>query len=212
MTNTDAGRNIRWAQMFGGVGGAGNTGAIGTSTGTATATMTDSGASWGTTQFVGLAVVCGNRYANIISHTATVLTLDRWYDPTNPGGGAGSTPAATTVYVIGLMLPSPFMGLTATATAVVNGDTTLAGEITTVGGGLIRKISPNAHTAGATTGTLTPVFTANGTDSLPVTVAKVGVSPSILSTVNNVFQTVLGTTAVISLSGDQLTITDTVTL
>jgi hypothetical protein len=212
-TMTNTGRNLQMAQMFGGVAGAGTTGAAGTSTGTGTTSMTDSGASWGTTQFVGLGVWCANRYANILSHTATVLTLDRWYDPTNPGGAAGSTPAATSTYVIGPgSPPACFVGLSANATGVGAGDTTLTAEITTVGGGLIRKIAPLAHTSGAATCTLTPVFTANGTDALPVTIAKIGISPSILSTVNDLFLTLLGTTATLSLSGDQLTVTDTVTL
>lgn len=207
MTKTDAGRDLMWRQ---GIGDA--SGTTGTSTGTAATTMTDSGASWGTTQYVGRMVVCGNRYANIISHTATVLTIDRWYDIASPGGAAGSTPGATTVYIImNTAPPAQFMGLTADATAVGTGDTTLPSEITTVGGGLIRKQGTLAHTAGASTGTVVGVFTANGTDSLPVTVAKMGIGPSLLSTVKNLFQTLLNATATITASGDQVTVTDTVT-
>lgn len=207
-TKTDAGRDLEWRQIAGLAAGA-----SGTSTATSATTMTDSGATWGTTQFVGGSVVCGNRYANILSHTGTVLTIDRWYDPTTPGGAAGSTPGATTVYVIlPTSLPAQFMGLTADATAVATSDTTLPSEITTVGGGLIRKQTTLAHTAGASTGTHTAVFTANGTDALPVTVAKMGISPGIVSTVRSLFQTVLSATATLSASGDQLTVVDTVTL
>lgn len=206
----NSGLDAQWLQMF---SGAAQAGAVGTSTGAAATTMTDSGATWGTTAYVGAWVQCGTVYGYIKSHTGTVLTIDRWYNPATPGGAAGSTPGATTAYMI---LPSAppaiFMGLSATAGENAT-HTTLAGEITTASGGLIRKICPVAHSAGATTGTLTPVFTANGSDSLPVTIAQVMVGPSILAAtaVGNRFEKSLGTTATISLSGDQLTITLTVT-
>lgn len=201
----NAGNDMQARQM----GGAA-VGATGTSTGTAATTMTDSGATWGTTQYVGGWVVCGNRYGIILSHTGTVLTLDRWYDPTLPGGAAGSTPGATTVYVIlpgGA--PAWYMALTANAGAPAAGDTTLTGEITTGGGGLIRKICTYAHTGGAASYSLTAVYTANGSDALPVTVAKIGVFNSIVSG-QMLFETLLSATAVISAIGDQLTVTDTV--
>jgi len=207
MAKVDVGRDMQFRQMAGEVAGA-----AGTSTGTGATSMTDTGATWGTTQYVGHWVVCGNRYGVIISHTGTVLTIDRWYDPTAPGGAAGSTPGATTVYVI---LPSAapawYMALTANATGPANGDTTLTGEITTGGGGLIRALCTVAHTAGATTYTLTKVYTANGSDSLPVTIAKVGIFNSITSG-QMLFETLLSATATLSASGDQLTVTDTVTM
>lgn len=208
MSKTNASYDLEWMQCIGIA-----VGFTGTSTGTSATTMTDSGASWGTTQNVGRVVVCGNRYANIISHTATVLTIDRWYDAATPGGAAGSTPGATTVYVImNTAASAMFMGLTANASAVGAGDTTLPGEITTGGGGLIRKLGTLAHTASASTGTVAATFTANGSDSLPVTIAKMGISPSILSTVFNLLQTLLNATATLTISGDQLTVTDTITL
>jgi hypothetical protein len=55
------------------------------------------------------------------------------------------------------------------------GDTTLTGEIATAGGGLVRAQATYAHTAGTNTSTLTKTFTANASDALPVTVAKIGV-------------------------------------
>lgn len=207
MTKVNAGNDMQARQM----GGAA-VGASGTSTATGAASMTDSGAVWGTTQYIGATVVCGNRYGVVLSHTGTVLTIDRWYDPTAPGGAAGSTPAGTTVYVIlpgGL--PAWYMALTANATAVSGSDTTLTAEIATAGGGLIRKICTYAHSGGASSYTLTAVYTANGSDSLPVTVAKVGIFNSLLSG-QMLFETLLGTTATLSASGDQLTVTDTVSL
>jgi hypothetical protein len=184
--------------------------ATGTSTATSATTMTDAGASWGTTQFVNSWVQCGNRLGVIQSHTATVLTIDRWYDPTNPGGAAGSTPATTTPYVIlpGAM-PAAFMALTANNGAPAAGDTALTGEITTAGGGLIRKLCTYAHTAAAASYTLTAVFTANGSDALPVTAAKMGIFGSITAN-PMVFETLLNATATFTISGDQTTVTETV--
>lgn len=208
MAKVDAGRDMQFRQMAGE-----STGTSGTSTGTAATTMTDTGATWGTTQYVGHWVVCGNRYGIILSHTGTVLTIDRWYDPALPGGAAGSTPGATTVYtILPSAAPAWYMALTTNGTGPANGDTTLASEITTAGGGLIRALCTVAHTAGATTYTLTKVFTVNGSDTgLPVTIAKVGIFNSIVSG-QLLFETLLGTTAVLSAVGDQLTVTDTVTM
>lgn len=212
MTKTNAGLDHEWNAAIGK-----STGAKGTATASSATSLTDSGASWGTTQFVGSCVVAapasgGLVYAHILSHTATVLTVDRWYDATAPGGAAGTTPSSTGLYVIlPMALASMFMGLTANASAVASGDTTLPGEITTVGGGLIRKIATLSHSAGGATGTAVAVFTANGSDSLPVTIAKMGLGPSLLSTANNLFQTLLSATATLSASGDQLTVTDTIT-
>jgi hypothetical protein len=68
-----------------------------------------------------------------------------------------------------------------------------------------------SYSSGGSTGTVVAVFTANGSDALPVTIAKEGISPSIKSTVRNLLQTVLNATATLAAIGDQLTITDTIT-
>jgi len=214
MTKTNASYDKEWNVAI----GSGVAGAKGTATGSSSSSLTDSGASWGTTQFIGSLVVAapasgGLVYANVISHTGTVLTVDRWYDATTPGGAAGTTPSTTGLYVIiPGQSPNMFMGISTNASAVGSGDTTLVGEITTVGGGLIRKIAALTHSASASTGTVVAVFTANGTDSLPAVVHKMGISNSLLSTVINLLQTVLNADATLTTSGDQLTVTDTITL
>lgn len=193
-------------------------GAQGTSTGAAATTLTDSGASWTVNAWAGHIVVAaatgaGNQvYGTVLSNTATVLTIDRWTTASNPGGAAATTPGATTPYVIvpgnG---PAFWMALTANATAAGAGDTTLTAEITTGGGGLIRKICPYAHTAGAASYTLTPVFTANGSDTLPVTIAKMGVFDA-QNGGRMLFETLVSPTATLSASGDALTLTETVSM
>lgn len=104
-----------------------------------------------------------------------------------------------------------YMALTASTTAPAAGDTTLTGEITTAGGGLLRAQATYAHTAGTNTTTLTKTFTANGSDALPVTLAQIGV-------LNNTaggtlgYHTALNTTATLTTSGDNVTVTETVNI
>jgi hypothetical protein len=118
-----------------------------------------------------------------------------------PAAGAGT----------GTMRPADFIALTANATAPADTDTTLAAEIATAGGGLIRKQATYAHTAGASNYTLTVTFTANGTDVLPVTAAKIGVFNA--SAAGRMpFTSLLSAVATLNASGDQLTITETVSI
>jgi len=103
-----------------------------------------------------------------------------------------------------------YIALTASVTAPALGDTTLTGEITTAGGGLLRAQATYAHTAGTNTTTLTKTFTANGSDVLPVTVAQIGVfNASTSGTL--AYHTALSSTATLNVSGDNVTITETVT-
>lgn len=216
MARTNAGRDAQAIQMGGGVN---NPTAPSTSTGTSATTLTDSGATFPTTgdSLAYRTVIAGTVKGIIISNTTTVLTLYRWRNPATPGGANGSTPGATTAYVISnSVAPWGFIGVSANASPSAS-DTALTGEIVTASGGLIRKISPYAHTASATTYTLTPVFTANGSDSLPVTIASIGLFqdlPSVPTAAvgQPIFTTALNATATLAASGDQLTITETVTM
>lgn len=104
-----------------------------------------------------------------------------------------------------------YIALTANSTSPSAGDTTLTGEITTGGGGLVRAQATYAHTNGTSTFTLTKTFTANGSDSLPVTIAKIGIFNA-SSSGTMAFETLLSATATLTSSGDQLQLTSTVTL
>ena len=104
-----------------------------------------------------------------------------------------------------------WMALTANATAPAAGDTTLTAEIATASGGLVRAVATYAHTGGTNTYTLSNTFTANANDTLPVTVAKIGVFTA-TSSGTLVFETLLSATATLTASGDQVTVTQTVTL
>jgi hypothetical protein len=206
----NSGRDLQAQAMGGDI-----TAFAGTATATSATTLTSSGFA-ASPAYVGKIVLAGISaatyvYGVIVSHSTTVLTVDRWYNPATPGGAAASTPSATTPFII---MPggacAPFMAVTANSGAAAGGDTALTGEITTAGGGLIRKLSTYAHTAGVASYTLTTVYTANGSDALPVTIAKMGTFNSLTSGLM-AFETLLNATATLSLSGDQLTVTDTVT-
>ena len=103
-----------------------------------------------------------------------------------------------------------YIALTASTTAPALADTTLTGEITTVGGGLLRAQATYAHTGGTNVTTLTKTFTANGSDVLPVTIAQIGVfNASTSGTLG--YHTALSSTATLNVSGDNVTCTETIT-
>lgn len=104
-----------------------------------------------------------------------------------------------------------YLALTANSTAPGAGDTTLTAEIATGGGGLIRAQATYAHTGGQATYTLTKTFTANGSDSLPVTIAKVGVFNA-SSSGTLAWETLLSSTATLTASGDSIAVTETITI
>jgi hypothetical protein len=118
------------------------------------------------------------------------------------GDSSGSRPA-----------PAEYIGLTANSTTPSASSTSLTGEITTSGGGLIRAKALYAHTNGQATYTLTKTFTANSNDvpNLPVTIAKLGVFNA-ASSGTLVYESLLSATATLSASGDAVAITETVTL
>lgn len=119
----------------------------------------------------------------------------------------GSTAATGT----GSSAPANWIAISANATAPADTDVALTGEIATAGGGLVRKQAVYAHTAGASNYTLTATFTANGTDALPVTIAKMAVLNA-ASAGTMVFETLVSPTVTLSVVGDALTITETVSI
>lgn len=193
--------------------------------------LTDSGASFPASSggppaqggLVGHVVIATSTvltYGVIISNTSTVLTVDQWHDWANPESTL-TTPSATTPYAI---LPGGYpcfyMGVTANATAFSAADTVLASEIWTSGGGIRRRLASWSHTTGTATYAVANTFTVNGSDTgLPITVAKIGIFQhfvnATITTSNSgqmLYETVLGSSAVLSAIGDNVAITDTITI
>ena len=155
--------------MGGGLGAFFGATAQGTATASSATTLTNSGAAFPTANqgLSGYVVAVGANasgtgstvFGVVVSNSATVLTVDQWYNPAT--GAAGTTPNATSQYqIIPGQFPAMFLALTADATAVSAADTTLTSEITT--NGLSRKLAVWAHTAAATTYTLQTTFTCSG--------------------------------------------------
>lgn len=105
-----------------------------------------------------------------------------------------------------------YMSVSADTVAESAANTSLPGEITTAGGGLLRKQATVAHTAGTNTTTLSATFTANGSDLLPVTIAKIGGHNASSGAGNCDYEKKLGSTATLTASGDNVAITYTLTI
>lgn len=120
------------------------------------------------------------------------------------GDGQGST--GTAAYA-----PAAYIGLATSAAVTPDAThTTLPGEV--VSGGLSRRLAVYQHTNGTNTYTLQFTFTSDAS----VTVYRIGVfngSSTAVASANNtlVFHTSLNASATL-VSGDQLQITETVTL
>jgi hypothetical protein len=175
---------------------------------------------------VGHIVVAGSTganfvYGHILSNTTSVLTIDAWRNPADPEPATpGTTPATTAPYfVVPGGAPCFYMGITTSATAFSAADATLATEIWFTGGGLRRRLASWAHTNGTATYTVANTFTANASDTLPQAIAKIGIFQhyvnATVTTSNSgimLFETVLSASATLSAIGDNVQITDTVTL
>jgi len=97
-------------------------------------------------------------YGVIVANSATVLTVDQWYDPTSTSGAAGTAPNGTCSYVVVPgQNPASYLAVTQNATAPSSSDTTLTAELTTAD--WARSPGTYAHTAAATTYTLVHLFT-----------------------------------------------------
>jgi hypothetical protein len=200
---TNAGNDFQADVMGGGT----FTGDTGTSTTAPTATtFTCDGKAYTTNALAGHVVQRAGVYGVVLSNTATVLTIDKWYDPTNPGGAAASTPAAGQYVILPGGGPGFWMALSTDATAPAATDTTLTSEV--AAGGLNRKLATYGHTAGANSYTLSTTFTQ--TDSTARTINKLG----IFNAQNGgrlVFETAVPNPPVLAAVNDAITPTETVT-
>jgi hypothetical protein len=144
-------------------------------------------------------------YGNIGTNSATVLTVDQWWNATDT---AATTPASTSGYQIMATCVPRFMGITTDAAAAAAGDTVLASEITT--GGCTRALTVFAHTAASATYTSVKAYAVGATFTA---IHKMGLFTALNTTAGGVmvFETVLNQDATVG-SGDTLTVTDTVTL
>jgi len=216
----------------------GTSGSVGTASASSATTLTgssESGPTHATNDAAGYTLQVGPNasgtgskvYGLVISNTSgttPVYTVDRWYNPATPGGAAGTTPNATSFYQI-LNGPSAmFVALTTDSTVPSFGGTAatadaplittlLTGEIAAQPTGLLRKVG--VITIGAHTWINTVSFTIqSGDTSLPTTIAKAALSPSVVPALAGggalTYMSTM-TAATLALSGDSLTLTWTFT-
>lgn len=142
---------------------------VGTATASSGTSLTNSGASFPTSGqgLSGAIVAAGPNgsgagstvFGMIQSNNGTILTVDQWYSAAD--GSVGSTPDAAAKYqVLPGAFPAPYIALSADATTPSSNDTSLASELTS--NGFSRALATFAHTAAATTYTLTHTFTCTG--------------------------------------------------
>lgn len=204
---TNAGRDL-WAAAFGHATMKG--GAMTAATATS---ATPSGGGMTTDQYKGWTIYASETaltteptYGNVGSNSATVVTIDQWWNAAD--GAAATTPTATNGYSIQATCNPRFMGLTTDSGAANAADTVLATEITT--SGCTRTKATYAHTAGTATYTMQVIFAVTGTLT---NIHKMGLFTAANTTAAGVlvFETVLNADATVG-NGDTLTVTDTITL
>src|SRR5579859_927012 len=136
--NVDQGRNnLQRGQMFGDISANSTFATIkGQATASSATSLTNSGAAFPTSgglngSLQGHLVFVGPNssgtgsqvYGVVLTNTATVLTVDQWYDPTSTSGAAGTTPNATGFYnVLASLGPMLWIGLSTDATTPAAAD------------------------------------------------------------------------------------------
>ena len=218
---TNAGKDMAALVLGGGVLPGADTNLSGFATSVTATSLTNTGAAWTVDRYKGHIIFAGPTNAGagasawgvILTNSATVATIDRWYAATTPAGAAGTTPSGTCSYVIAMGgAAAAWFGLTENAGAPAAGDTQLTGELVVgTSAGLERTMATYAHTSGTSTYTLTKAYTLTGGTSR--TIQKLGVFNSAVDSANQfmLFETAVPSPPVL-VTNDQLTITETVTI
>lgn len=129
---------------------------------------------------VGYIVVRAGVFGVVLSNTTTVLTIDYWHDPTNPGGAAASTPTAGQWVLIPAQGAFAWAALSSATRGIVAADAFLTNDGTTISeqwsaaGNIKRKLATYAHTNGTNTYTLTVSWTTNASDPATFAANRVG--------------------------------------
>jgi hypothetical protein len=196
-------------------------GLTGTATSTTATTLTNTGAAFptatsaaGNAGLQGKKIIAGSVYGNIVSNTATVITVDQWYAiPVT--GAAGATPSGTSSYVI---LPGSgfgaWIGLSTDTTTPAAGDTCnsstglFLNEQT--GSGLARTyVAATFPSAGEYQ--FANTFTYTGSTSVTIAKGVICNTKAVAGTLL-LFETLASATATVNASGDTIALTWTISL
>lgn len=168
-------------------------------------------------------------YGTIRDNTTTAVNIDFWHTINAPqtvattptGGGAGSGYS-----ILPAGPPCFWMGISIATRAFNSADHFLSNDGSTISEifgasqtGLSRQIAAYAHTSGTSTFTIANTFTQGASDPGSSAVAKVGIfahgvtaAPTTTTTGVILFNTLLASTATLSAVGDNVSITDTITV
>lgn len=215
---TDAGDDFQSVVMGGGLL---DSEVNGNATSITATSISNSGATWVTDVWRGHVVFAGpnnagtgsRAYGIIVSNTGILLNIDKWYNPDDPGGAAATTPNATANYVIAPGGgPAWWIAFTENAAAPAVTDVLLTAELVVgTSAGLERQLCTWAHTAGASTYTLTKTSTLTG--ATPRTINKAAVFNSSRDVTGQmmVFATAMPNPPTL-VTNDQVTSTYTITI
>lgn len=205
MTRMNLGVDKQSQEIGGGAYGATGSATSPTSTGFTCSGLTASA-------HVGHLVTLGAVWGVITANTATTVTVDQWYTPGTYAGGA-ATPSAGTYIILPAAAPAIFMAIAATGGHTpVASDTTLLSEGTTAGSGMLRKAATYAHTTSATSYTMAATYTYTSTDNGTTRAYDTIAMFDTLTPASGImqFQTTMNFTASLSITGDAVTVTQTV--
>ncbi len=209
------------------------TGATGAATATTATSLTNSGAAFPTTGgpntglqgqvVVAMAAGVTGVFGVICSNTATALTIDQWTNPASATGAAGSTPGATTEY---LVLPwnsfALWVGLSTNSSAAAAGDVLRTAD-GLFSDGTTGNTATEQNANGLVRTFIQPTFPGAGqiqlqntwtyTSSSSVTIAK-GVLCNTKPVANSllILETLTSATATVTANGDTIQLTWTINL
>lgn len=129
---------------------------------------------------VGYIVVRAGVTGTVLSNTTTVLTIDYWHDPTNPGGAAATTPAAGQWVLVSASGGFTWAALSSATRAIAAADAFMTNDGTTISeqwsaaGNIKRKLATYGHTNGTATYTETVTWTTNASDPATFAANRVG--------------------------------------
>ena len=202
---------VLWASAIGNA----TNGYTGTVASTTTTTLVVAGTPWSAEQFVGQDVYSGAVVGTIVSNTNKTLKVARWEKPGSTRGGApAAEPSAAASFSIASgACPAAWVAISASKVAVKATNETLEGEIGSpkeeaAKFGLVRKLATFTY-IGSNEYKVEVTFTAKESDTVAVTLAKIGIFNAQVGGVM-MFESLLTAEATLSKLGDSVTITDTV--
>lgn len=190
----------------------------GTATGVSATSISDTTLSQFVSGLAGRWVTMGGMRALILSETSTsVCALDQWQNPGSSDAAVGP-PTVGAYFITAGAAPIRYGAISQSTATPGSGDTALAGELYTAGGGLNRTRVSVTYTPGASSFTMTAAWTTQAADftayGSPIDIDLAGWFQSAKpQTGQPIFEESLGASpAPLGTAGDQLTLSNSVAI